>query len=148
VYSGAGPHHRNRLWGLIRVGHIPANALAIAAALIIVGCGDDDESDTTSTTVPSAGATVPFDPSSPETGAPSPKPPSTPPASTPKSQSEPKRSPAYRDSRDLCAVFGPAQVQKEYGGSNPAEAAQAYAEQSYQPQFQQDAFEGCLDGFQ
>jgi hypothetical protein len=60
----------------------------------------------------------------------------------------PSTTPAYRDSKDLCAIYGPAKVAKTYGGgSNPAEIALAYAQASYQPRAQQDAFEGCLAGF-
>lgn len=61
----------------------------------------------------------------------------------------PSRSPAYSESRELCALFSASEVAAEYGGNpaDPASVAQAYAETSYQPAFQADAEVGCLEGF-
>jgi hypothetical protein len=55
----------------------------------------------------------------------------------------------YQQSRDVCGVFSAAQVAKEYKAesSSPVDAALAYSKATYQPVFQQPAFEGCLDGF-
>ncbi|HXL43514.1 MAG TPA: hypothetical protein VN960_05585 [Gaiellaceae bacterium] len=53
----------------------------------------------------------------------------------------------YRLARELCGVFTPAQVAKEYNTSrDPFSAAEGYAK-GYQDPFEQPALEGCLAGF-
>lgn len=54
----------------------------------------------------------------------------------------------YQEDREICGLFPPSQIAKEYGlpaSADPVSIAEAYAD-GYQPQFQQAAFEGCLDG--
>jgi hypothetical protein len=54
----------------------------------------------------------------------------------------------YQEDREICGLFPPSQIAKEYGlpaSAGPVSIAEAYAD-GYQPQFHQAAFEGCLDG--
>lgn len=54
----------------------------------------------------------------------------------------------YQEDKEICSLFPPSQVAKEFGlpaGSDEATIAEAYAD-GYQPAFHQAAFEGCLDG--
>ena len=54
----------------------------------------------------------------------------------------------YQEDREICGLFPPSQIAKEYGlpaSADPVSIAEAYAD-GYQPQFHQAAFEGCLDG--
>lgn len=54
----------------------------------------------------------------------------------------------YQEDREICGLFPPSQIAKEYGLPASADAvsiAEAYAD-GYRPQFHQAAFEGCLDG--
>jgi hypothetical protein len=54
---------------------------------------------------------------------------------------------AYKTEFEICKLFGVKEVAKEYGSpANPIDAAIAVSE-TYQPAFQQAAFEGCFDGF-
>jgi hypothetical protein len=54
---------------------------------------------------------------------------------------------AYELEFQICKEFGVKEVAKEYGSpADPIDAAIAVSE-TYQPAFQQAAFEGCLDGF-
>jgi hypothetical protein len=58
------------------------------------------------------------------------------------------QSQVYRDSKDLCSLFTPAQVAKEYHAkSHTAKAAaRAYAD-GYRRPFRESAYRGCLAGF-
>jgi hypothetical protein len=54
----------------------------------------------------------------------------------------------YQEDREICGLFPPSQIAKEYGlpaSADSVSIAEAYAD-GYQPQFHQAAFEGCLDG--
>jgi len=54
----------------------------------------------------------------------------------------------YESDYTVCSLFSPEQIAKEFGvpaGSDVVTIAEAAAE-GYRPDFQQAAFEGCLDG--
>lgn len=62
-------------------------------------------------------------------------------------ETKPSLSQAYRDARDLCGLYTPTQIAKEYGSStDPDDAAWALAEASYSVESQMDAYHGCRDG--
>lgn len=55
----------------------------------------------------------------------------------------------YRDSKDFCSLFSPAQVAKTYHAKSRTAkaAAHAYAYHTYRRAYRASAFRGCLAGF-